>query len=175
MTVIAVAGIPGSGKTTLARSLGAAMGLPVISKDVIKESLMDTLGTGSNDWVSTLSRASHGVMYSLIDDLAGDVIIEAHFHRGVAEPALEALGVQLIQLYCRCPVEIAWERYQARRDDPNRHPGHLAEHQDDAATAGWRTAAPRPLDLNAPLLEVDTAGPVDIESLAGTVRQMLRD
>ena len=92
MTIIAVAGIPGSGKTTLAASLGAALNLSVISKDVIKESLMDALGTGDNEWASTLSRAAHRVMYRLVEDLAGDVILEAHFHRGVAEQELQSLG-----------------------------------------------------------------------------------
>lgn len=149
------------------------MGMPVISKDVIKESLMDALGTGDADWATTLSKAAHGVMYSLVDDLAGDAILEAHFHRGVAEPALRALGVDLVQLYCKCPVDIAWERYRKRRDDPDRHPGHLPEHQDDTATATWRTTTPLPLDLNAPLLEVDTSGPVNIERLAEDVLHLL--
>ncbi len=173
VTIIAVTGIPGSGKTTLARSLGSAMGLSVVSKDVIKESLMDTLGTGDDAWVSTLSRAAHGVMYELVADLVGGVILEAHFHGGVAEPALRALGQELIQVYCTCPVEVAWERYKLRRDDPERHPGHLPEHQDETATAGWRTRRPTPLDLGAPLVEVDTSSPVDIDSVAHRLRQLL--
>lgn len=173
VTIIAVAGIPGSGKTTLATSLGKALGLSVISKDVIKESLLDTLGTGDNDWASTLSRAAHGVMYQLVGGLAGDVILEAHFHAGTAEPQLQGLGHRIIQLYCRCPVEIAWRRYEIRRDDPSRHPGHLSEHQDDRATAGWRTMPPQPLRLDAPLLEVDTSGPVDVEEIARQVNQLM--
>ena len=152
MTVIVVAGIPGSGKTTLATSLGQTMGLSVISKDVIKESLLDTLGTGDNDWASTLGMAAHQVMYQLVDGLAGDAILEAHFYDGVAEAELEALGKQLVQLYCQCPVETAWQRYKLRRDDPSRHPGHLPEHQNEKATEGWRTTPPQPLRLDAPLL-----------------------
>ena len=173
MTLIVVSGIPASGKTTLARSLGSALGLPVISKDVIKESLMDTLGTGDAERASTLSRAAHGVMYALLDDLGGDVILEAHFHHGAAEPALEATGRDLIQVYCSCPVDVAWARYQRRRDDPDRHPGHLPEHQDEAATAGWRSRTPRPLDLNAPLVEVDTSTEVTVADVAGRVATLL--
>jgi len=173
MTIIVVSGIPGSGKTTLATSLSAAMNLSVISKDMIKESLMETLGTGDNDWASTLSSAAHGVMYRLVGSVAGDVILEAHFHGGVAEAELQSLGEELIQLYCRCPIDLAWERYKIRRDDPSRHPGHLPEHQDEVATAGWRTKPPRPLDLDAPLVEVDTSHPVDIGSVVNEVRQLM--
>jgi predicted kinase len=173
MTIIVVSGIPGSGKTTLATSLGAAMGLSLISKDVIKESLMDTLGTGDNEWARTLSWAAHRVMYRLVDDLVGDVILEAHFHAGTAEQELQSLGEKLIQLYCRCPLDIAWQRYRIRRDDPDRHPGHLPEHQDETATAGWRARRPRPLGLDAPLLEVDTSAPVDIESVVRNLRQLM--
>lgn len=173
VTIIVVAGIPGSGKTTLANALGKAMGLSVVSKDVIKESLMDSLGTGDNEWASTLSRAAHGIMYELVDGLAGDVILEAHFHTGTAEPALKALGEQIVQVNCRCPIEIAWRRYEIRRNDPARHPGHLPEHQDDKATAGWRTKPPQPLDLDAPLIEVDTSQPVDVEELVRDIHQAM--
>jgi predicted kinase len=38
--VILVNGLPGSGKTTLARRLGAALGVPVVSKDAVKEALL---------------------------------------------------------------------------------------------------------------------------------------
>ena len=38
-------GLPGAGKTTLAGPLGEALGLPVVSKDAIKESLADAIPT----------------------------------------------------------------------------------------------------------------------------------
>ncbi len=173
MTVIAVSGIPASGKTTLARALGERLALPVISKDDIKEALMDVLGSGDTEWASQLSRASHQVMFALVPSLAGHVILEAHFHTGAAEAQLEALPGDLIQVFCRCPVDVAWARYQLRRDDPNRHPGHLPEHQDHAATAGWRSREPAPLDLEAPLIDVDTSGTVDVGAVAAQLRRLL--
>jgi len=173
VTVVVVSGIPGSGKTTLATRLGAESRLPVLSKHVIKESLMDTLGSGDLEWVSRLSRASHAVLYAVVRALPGDVIIEAHFHRGVAEPHLLALGRPLVQIYCRCPVDVAWARYATRRDDPARHPGHRPEHQDEEATRSWRESTPAPLDLDAPLLDVDTSGPVDVDGLAAELRGLV--
>jgi predicted kinase len=168
--IIVVAGIPGSGKTTLAQQLAPALELPLISKDGIKETLMDALGSGDMTWATRLSRAAHLVMYKLAGEMQQGVVLEAHFYCGIAEEELVALERPLVQVYCRCPVDLAWERYQRRRDDPRRHAGHRSEHQDEDATQHWRESAPRPLALDAPLIEVDTAGLVDIDELAGAVR-----
>jgi predicted kinase len=42
---VLITGLPGSGKTTIARPLAHALGLPLVAKDAIKETLFDTLGT----------------------------------------------------------------------------------------------------------------------------------
>jgi hypothetical protein len=136
---------------------------------VIKEALMDELGTGDLERASELSRAAHRVMYALVPEMGGPVVLEAHFHRGVAERDLTSLGQPMVQVYCSCPVDLAWSRYQQRRDDPTRHPGHLPEHQDAAATAGWRTTEPLPLGLDAPLVEIDTSAEVDVGALAAYI------
>jgi predicted kinase len=165
---IVVAGIPGSGKTTLARPLARELGLPLISKDVIKEALFDALGTGELEWSQQLGRAAHRVMYALAAD-SGSAVLESHFWPGISEPDLEALGQPLVQIYCRCPMELAVERYLQRVDSPDRHAGHLPEHQSAEAIAGWTSVEPAPLDLDAPLIEVDTTKPVDIADLAARV------
>jgi predicted kinase len=150
--------------------LADELGLPLIAKDTIKEALFDALGTGDREWSQELGRAAHAVMYALAAEQPS-AVLESHFWRGPSEPNLLALERPLIQVYCRCPVEIAWQRYQRRAASPDRHPGHLPDHQSEEMTAGWRSDDPRPLALDCPLIEVDTTTPVDAAALAVRVRQ----
>ena len=167
--VVVVTGIPASGKTTLAAALSARLKWPLISKDVVKEALFDALGTGDLQWSQRLGRAGHVVMYSLAATIPR-VILEAHFQRGLAEPELLALNRKIVQIYCRCPVDLAAERYRRRIDDPDRRLGHLLEHQSDEVIKGWMKDTPTPLDLpNALLVEVDTTGAVDIATVVHSI------
>ena len=47
---VVVSGASGSGKTTLAPGLACQLGLPLISKDTIKEAIAEVLGLGDLDW-----------------------------------------------------------------------------------------------------------------------------
>jgi predicted kinase len=173
--VVVVTGIPASGKTTLATALSTRLGWPLISKDLVKEALFDSLGTGDLVWSQRLGRAGHVVMYSLAATIPR-VILEAHFQRGIAEPELLALNRRIVQIYCSCPVDLAAERYRRRIDDPERHDGHLPEHQSDEVTGRWMEATPTPLDFpNALLVEIDTTGPVDIGAIATSIQTYMLD
>jgi predicted kinase len=171
---VVVSGLPGSGKTTLAAPLAVELGLPLIAKDTIKESLFDALGTGDLDWSRKLGGAAHAVMYAIAAQSQG-AVLESHFWRGVAEKDLQSLGRRLVQVYCDCPVEVAFERYFLRTLSPDRHLGHQPGHQSDEVTRGWREAGPEPLDLDCPIVRVDTAMPVEVVTVADRVRSVWTD
>ena len=78
-----VSGAPGTGKSTIARGLGAALRLPVLSLDPIKEALADVLGLGDEDWSNRLGDAAAEVVFRLAAD----------FPDAVAEGWWQAVGV----------------------------------------------------------------------------------
>ena len=79
--LVLVSGAPGAGKSALARPLAALLGLPLLSKDVIKESLFDTLGHVADDELAS-SRQLGGAAMELLWRLAARcpaVVLEANF------------------------------------------------------------------------------------------------
>jgi hypothetical protein len=73
LTLIVVSGAPGTGKSTIARKLGAALRLPVLSLDPIKEALADVLGLGDEDWLNRAGDAAAEVVFRLAADFPGAV------------------------------------------------------------------------------------------------------
>ena len=63
---VIVNGPPGSGKSTLARSLSLTMGLPLFSKDDVKETLLDELGYADRAESRRIGAASGEVVWTLL-------------------------------------------------------------------------------------------------------------
>jgi hypothetical protein len=169
---VVVSGLPGSGKSTLARELAGHLALPVIDKDVVLESLFDSLGVGDHAWRSRLSKASDDIVFALAAG-ADRAVLDNWWHHDTSPGRLQGLAGLLVEVHCDCDPALAAERFQAR----TRHPGHLdprlTREQVAARVAAFRARHPGPLDLGGPLLRVDTSRPVDSNALARRIAPAL--
>lgn len=167
--VVIVSGAPGAGKSTLAGPLAAALDLPLLSKDAIKERLADSLPNAGEDpdiWTRRLGGAAMELIWTLAAQSPA-VLLEANFrpHSAYERDKLIGLGGSMVEVYCACPLALAALRYSKRGESAERHPVHTIRE----LTPDLLAEFDRPVGVGE-LIEVDTRGPVDISALAEQVR-----
>jgi len=161
--VIAVGGIPGAGKTTLARRLAGALHVPLLVRDEIKEGMHVTAGSTDPAEVHRFAGAAFAVFWSTVGDLvdAGvSLVAEAAFHRDRAAADMEAICARadLRLVWCAVDPEVALARYRARA--PVRHPAHADElHAERMAHPAFDRSVYDPPPGPWPVVHVDTTGP----------------
>jgi predicted kinase len=161
--LVIVSGPPASGKSSLAEELGERLFLPVLSRDAIKEPIMDQLGSREDQGSHRIGAAAYAVLYAMLDQLlsAGvGVIAESNFACGEAERYLQPLidRSRAVQLVCETSAAEIVHRYKQRDEEGDRHPGHESADPSTLADLGQSVLAGQydPLDLDIPLLRVDT-------------------
>jgi hypothetical protein len=163
---VVVSGLAASGKTGVAQPLAQALGVPLISKDAIKEALFDAVGYGGWSWSKTLSRTADGAMIRIAQDLDG-AVLDNFWYAETADELLAPLPRPIVEVFCRCDPKVAYERFRRR----NRHPGHADDERDaDSIRAGFFARADKlPLGTLGPVVEVATERPVDVASVVTRV------
>lgn len=165
--VVLVNGLPGAGKTTLARSLSRRVRLPLFSKDVIKEAHAEVLGAEpptrgpQRRWNRALGTAASDTMWALLADAPGGAILESNWSAdyrhfvvdGLARPGITTV----LEIFCEVPIHLARRRVEHRRP---RHPIHGAL-PSDQEWEHWRQTF-KPLEIGD-TLRLDTTGPIDID------------
>lgn len=162
---VLVGGWPGSGKTTLSSALAIELGLTLLSKDAIKEALIDALGAPVTvDESRELGRAAVHTVLRTAREIPGAVIDSTWF--AYTRPLVGELDGTVVEVRCHAPLEIVRERFHSRRRD--------ARHLDDLRDAEELWGAPvAPLGVG-PQIDVDTSRAVDVVALATRIRQLCR-
>jgi predicted kinase len=159
-TFVVVSGPPASGKTTLARAIVPALGLPLIAKDTIKQALMTVLPVPDIETSRIVGTASVAALLAVAAETAG-AVLEGVWHRSRAVADLRLLPGNIVEVFCRCDPQIARQRYALRAG--TRHPGHFAAER--AAGELWNDEVAEPVAGGWPVIEVSTSGPVSLKPL----------
>lgn len=126
-----IAGLPATGKTSFARYLSKRTKIPMISKDIVKERLFDTIGFKSRNEKVALGIAATELMYHFAEallELGKPVILENNFEN-VSRPALikliEKHGCKTVTVRFYTEISVLAERFIIRDRSPERHRGHV--------------------------------------------------
>ena len=120
--VAVVAGRPGAGKTTLAPFIASALDWPLVTRDGIKEAMLQELGMEMAADRGLALRATEAFFEEVLRLASlGDVVAEAAFQHGVwasrLAPIMEVAEVRVV--LCEVPADVASSRWEERgRRDP---------------------------------------------------------
>lgn len=164
-TLILISGAPGTGKTVLAQRLAAALPVAVIQKDVIKETLFNTLGEVDRVWSKRLGAAAFALLHKCVEShlKAGrSIIAEAAYWREPGVLWLDRMKQRydfcVLELHCHADRETVLRRFAAREDSNERHSVHRSGRSIDAIVNELRDNYERyaPLAAGDGLVRIDT-------------------
>jgi predicted kinase len=175
LLAVLVNGLPGAGATTLARTLARHLGLPLFSKDLIKEAHANVLGSEPPGWPQrrcrwngALGAAASETTWTLLAEAPAGVVLESCWPTAARDFVTQGLSranhSSALEIWCDVPPETARRRFEARHP---RHPihGHLLT--GDEWERRRRTAQPLRVGLT---LHVDTTRPVEQKTVIAWIR-----
>lgn len=131
MYCILMAGMPASGKSTMAKAIAEKWKLPVISKDSIKEFMFDNIGFKSREEKVKLGIASMEIMYYVAEQLmkAGQPFILENNFENSSECGIKALlkkyQYSALTVTLTGDYKEIYRRFRERDISPDRHRGHV--------------------------------------------------
>jgi glucokinase len=169
--VLIVNGPPGSGKSTLARGLAGELRLPLLSKDAVKETLLDELGYADRAASRRIGAASGEVLWTVLRDCPTPAVVDSWLApaiREVVRRGLERAATDLaVEVWCECDPAENRRRYAERR----RHLGHFDDVLLPELDAVLESAAPLGL---GPVIRVATDREVDLDAVIAEIHVALQ-
>lgn len=154
VTLVLVGGLPGTGKSALARAAAGRLGFAVLNSDRIRkelagipahESAAAAYGAGiySDAWTercyAEMLRQAEALLANGESVIADASWISAE-HRSAAEASARQARAQFVQVLCEAPEDLMRRRMSARQAGPSDADACIAR-QMAAAAASWPTAA----------------------------------
>ena len=133
MNIIILAGMPATGKSTLAAKLQEKFGYPILEKDDIKEGLFDTLGFSCYAEKRALDVAANEVLLRWMNAMieAGQpMIIDNNFDQQSAaklKKLLQEHPCKCVTVFMNGDPQVLYERYVQRDSQGLRHLGHAMQ------------------------------------------------
>jgi predicted kinase len=116
-TFILMRGYPGTGKSTIARLLAAALHAPLIDRDIIRKVAVDVFGN-----LPRVGEFSYELMFALTREQLGlglSVVVDTPLtYRTTFEQAQElaqTFHTPLLVVHCQCPPEVQKRRLEGRK------------------------------------------------------------
>ena len=130
VNLIIIAGMPATGKSTIAKKIAGKLGLPILEKDDIKEELFDTVGYKDLTEKRMLDRAATAVLLRCTESVLKSgqaLIIVNNFESNMREKVqqmIDSCACSSVMVFLDGDPEVLYARYVERDRKRSRHMGH---------------------------------------------------
>ncbi len=162
-TLIVMRGYPGTGKSTIARAIAAALHAPLIDRDIIRQKAVDIFGD-----LPEVGRFSYETMFAIVNEqlsLGLSVVIDTpltyHTTFEQAKALAREFSIPMLVVHCQCSPEVQRRRLEGRK-------GKVSQFQ-ITSWEEWEQWRARFEDFDDEGCAIDTSNPLD-DSLTKIMR-----
>lgn len=183
MNIILIAGMPASGKSTVARKIAEAFDYPILEKDAIKEELFDVIGFENYSEKRRHDKAATAVLLRVTEALLmgnASLVCVNNFKpedQDKLQGILDRTGCKSVMVFFGGDADVFYQRYVKRDQLHLRHLGHvLQEHfpphpgdslEHDMSREEFREKFERlgmaEFRCKVPMINIDATRPEDID------------